>query len=134
MSQFGISKTLINIPGCPIHPEWFVQTVLKLLAGESVPLDSYKRPGYLFGAAEKVHFLCPRKGNGKPEAQHLGDDGCFEDFGCRGKSTYANCPVIKWNQPAGGTGVNWCVESGIPCYGCTEPNYPGIQDLISLDD
>ncbi|MEN8128498.1 MAG: twin-arginine translocation signal domain-containing protein, partial [Planctomycetota bacterium] len=36
MTALGISKTLVNIPGCPMHPEWFVQTVVKLLAGENV--------------------------------------------------------------------------------------------------
>ena len=139
MSTLGISKTLVNIPGCPMHPEWFVQTVIKLLAGENVTLDAFKRPDYLFGDAsdatdqiKRVHAQCPFKGNNAPEASGLGGYGCLEDFGCRGKSTYANCPSIKWNGPAGGTGVNWCVESRIPCYGCTEPDYPGTNDLVRI--
>ena len=140
MSTLGMSKTLINIPGCPMHPEWFVQTVIKLLAGEPVPLDANKRPDYLFGDSadsadqiKRVHAQCPFKGNSAPQAPSLGGYGCLEAFGCRGKYTYANCPTIKWNGPAGGLGVNWCVESRTPCYGCTEPTYPGPNDLVSID-
>lgn len=140
MTTLGISKTLINIPGCPMHPEWFVQSVIKLLAGEMVTLDAYKRPDYLFGDAgdasdqtKRVHAQCPFRGSSAPEAPSLGGYGCLEEFGCRGKYTYANCPSIKWNAPAGGTGVNWCVGSRVPCYGCTEPTYPGANDLISID-
>jgi hydrogenase small subunit len=134
MTTMGITKTLVNIPGCPMHPEWFVGTVIKVLAGESVTLDSNKRPTAFFG--QRVHNQCEFRefgGNHPPEASALGDYGCLEEQGCRGESTWADCPVIKWNAPAGGTGVNWCVGSRIPCYGCTESTYPGANDLVSID-
>ncbi|MEN8127512.1 MAG: hypothetical protein ABFR90_06860, partial [Planctomycetota bacterium] len=95
---------------------------------------------YLFGDAgdasdqtKRVHAQCPFKGSGAPQAPQLGGEGCLEAFGCRGKDTYANCPTIQWNGPVGGVGVNWCVGSRTPCYGCTEETFPGTGDLVRLD-
>lgn len=138
MSTLGIEKPVIKIPGCPMHPEWFVGTVVKLLAGEPVELDTQSRPKELFGdpdeLSKRVHAQCLFRQNS--EAPSLGGYGCLEDFGCRGKETWANCPSIKWNGPNDPTkiGVNWCVGSRNPCYGCTESSYPGTSDLVSIDE
>jgi hydrogenase small subunit len=122
MSNLGISKPVIKIPGCPMHPEWFVATVIKILSGLPVDLDSFGRPKDIFGdssiTTNRIHAKCPYKNSG--DATQLGQTGCMEDLGCRGKSTWANCPTLKWNN-----GVNWCVGARTPCHGCTESNFPG---------
>jgi hydrogenase small subunit len=124
LAHLGRTKSVINIPGCPIHPDWFVGTIIKLLNGENIYLDSNKRPLDYFSLI--VHERCPYKGSG--EANVLGESGCLEDVGCRGKRTFANCAVQRWNSPAQGKkGVNWCVQSRTPCHGCTEPTFPDGQ-------
>lgn len=124
MDLLGIpnSAGVINIPGCPIHPEWFVDVVVKLLTGESFSLDSKQRPDFLFGDSqfERIHYDCPMKGTG--QATQLGQSGCKRDLGCRGEYTWGKCPAHKWNN-----GVSWCIQTQSTCTGCTEPDYPGSQ-------
>ena len=121
LSSLGRTKSLINIPGCPSHPDWFVGTLISLLAGQKVALDSSKRPTAYF--SRTVHSQCPLRET--EEANRLGDPGCMEEIGCNGPATYADCPIRKWNSPAKGqTGVNWCIGARTPCLGCTQPNFP----------
>ncbi len=43
----GIKKPLINIPGCPPHPDWFVGTVASIILGglpKAEDLDDFLRP------------------------------------------------------------------------------------------
>ena len=42
---------------------------------------------------------------------------CLYDLGCKGPSTYNNCPKALFNQ------TNWPVGAGHPCIGCSEPNF-----------
>ncbi len=127
MELLGISKSLINIPGCPIHPEWFVDVVIKILAGEPVALEDNdkRRPAFLFGDAqsERIHNSCPMKGTG--QAANLGETGCKRNQGCRGEFTWGKCPSQKWNN-----GVSWCVQTQSTCTGCTEPGYPGAEPFF----
>jgi hydrogenase small subunit len=62
-SQAGIP--IVNVPGCPIQPDNFMETLLWLLyqaAGLSpmIPLDDQLRPTWLFG--KTVHEGCDRAG------------------------------------------------------------------------
>jgi hydrogenase small subunit len=124
------SKGVINIPGCPTHPDWIAWAIVQLVLGNVVELDADDRPTALFGnkAADvdllNIHENCPRNvnlGGTNAVATTFGQDGlCMEDQGCRGPSTYSNCPSIKWNN-----GVNWCVDSNGMCLGCVEPDFPG---------
>jgi len=124
LTYLGRTKTVINVPGCPAHPDWFVGTVIKLLSGQTLSLDSNKRPLDYF--REEIHDDCPYKEMTK--ATVLGQGGCLREVGCRGPNTRANCHVLKWNSPAKSTnGVNWCVQSRTPCHGCTEPTFPDGQ-------
>ncbi len=126
MTALGITNdAVINIPGCPMHPEWFVDTVVKILAGQSIDTDSKGRPASLFGDAnsERIHNSCPMKGAG--QATQLGTTGCKRDQGCRGEFTWGNCPSLKWNN-----GVNWCIQTQSTCTGCTEPGYPGDEPFF----
>jgi len=115
-------KTVINIPGCPSHPDWIVGTVGHLIAHGSAPkLDRYGRPEMFYG--QQVHRRCPRRGT--PAAHTLSDSGCLRHLGCKGPWARADCPVRRWNAAESGeAGVNWCVGAGSPCYGCTEPTFP----------
>lgn len=130
----GRTKPVINIPGCPIHPDWFVGTIVNLLAGNSLPLDSNKRPKMFFG--ERIHDEgnCPFKG--WQEVHNLGEQGCLKELGCKGERTFADCYSRKWNNPGQGqAGVNWCVAARVPCHGCTQPNFPdGMTPFFDLHD
>jgi hydrogenase small subunit len=135
LSYLGIPgrerPTVINIPGCPSHPDWIVGTVAALLAGEMPELDGDGRPIAFFD--EHVHYYCPNRGQGN-KAKVLGDPGCLAGLGCNGQQTHADCPIRKWNaSDPGGYGVNWCVGARNPCQGCTEPDFPdGMSPFYSL--
>ena len=136
LSYLGVSKkkrpTVINIPGCPAHPDWIVGTVAVLLAGEMPELDRDGRPIEFFG--EHVHYHCPNRGQGL-KAKKLGEPGCLVGLGCNGQQTHADCPMRKWNagEPGEGKGVNWCVGAQNPCQGCTEPTFPdGMSPFYQL--
>lgn len=132
LDQLQSTKPLINIPGCPSHPDWFVGTVIDLLTGQAVALDGDKRPTKYFGS--RVHSNCSLRGAQSQKAAQLGDEGCLENLGCKGKYTYANCPILKWNSPSqASAGVNWCVQARTPCHGCTESNFPdGMSPFYHL--
>ncbi len=126
LSYLGVSKkkrpTVINIPGCPAHPDWIVGTVAALLAGNMPELDRDGRPVEFFG--EYVHYHCPNRGQGL-KAKKLGEPGCLVGLGCNGQQTHADCPMRQWNaSEPGGYGVNWCIGAQNPCQGCTEPGFP----------
>ncbi len=120
--QRNISTPLINVPGCPPHPDWFVGTLAQvLLLGLSKPeeLDEYLRPKAFYG--QLIHENCPRRAyfdEGK-FAKQFGEPGCLNELGCKGPVTHADCPLRLWNG-----GVNWCIGSGSPCIGCVEPGFP----------
>ena len=136
--------SVINIPGCPAHPDWIVGTVAALLAGEMPELDKYGRPKEFFGTY--VHKKCPNRGLGL-KAHVLSDAGCLAGLGCKGQQTKADCPLRKWN--AGWAGdpnaeppvppeplkdvKNWCIGARNPCQGCTEPDFPdGMSPFYNL--
>jgi hydrogenase small subunit len=118
-----VQAPVINIPGCPAHPDWIVGTVAALLAGEIPDLDEDGRPTEFFDTI--VHKRCPNRGLGGGQAKFLSDRGCLSALGCKGQQTHADCPLRQWNSAGQGqTGVNWCVGSRNPCQGCTEPDFP----------
>lgn len=120
----GVNKPLINIPGCPPHPDWFVGTVAAiLLKGLPKPeeLDELKRPRVFYG--QLIHENCPRRAyfdEGK-FASKFGEPGCLNELGCKGPVTHADCSLRLWNG-----GTNWCIGSGSPCIGCCEPGFPDL--------
>jgi len=131
----GIETLVVNIPGCPMHPDWFVGTVSVILfsGAEALELDELARPKLFFG--QLIHENCPRRADfdkGK-FAEKLGEPGCLYKVGCKGHYTYADCPVRQWNN-----GVSWCVKAGSPCLGCVEPDFPDgtspMYEKITLED
>lgn len=126
-----ISK-LINIPGCPSHPDWVVGTIANLLASGNLPImDGYRRPKQYFGTV--VHSGCLNKSQDK--AHILSEPGCLKELGCRGQFTRSDCPKRLWNSGAAGEpGVNWCVAARNPCHGCTEPDFPdGLSPFYEME-
>ena len=121
-AEEGVKTPLVNVPGCPPHPDWFVGTVAKLLtAGLPKPedLDDWLRPKEFYGML--IHENCQRRAyfdEGK-FAKHFGEPGCLYELGCKGPITYADCPLKQWNN-----GVNWCIRAGMGCQGCTQPEFP----------
>lgn len=132
VSQVVTNKPLINIPGCPVHPDWIVGTVAYIFKNNAIPrLDQYKRPLDYF--ANTVHSKCP---NRHRDGGGIGKAGCLEDYGCRGPAARADCPIRKWNSGAANTyGVNWCIGARVPCNGCTEATFPdGMSPFFRNDD
>jgi hydrogenase small subunit len=116
LEERGISKPLVNIPGCPPHPDWFVGTVASIILNglpKAEDLDDNLRPLAFYG--KLIHENCPRRA--------YFDEGKFAkkpgDEGCKGPITYADCPLRRWNN-----GTNWVIGAGAPCNGCTQPEFP----------
>lgn len=117
--------TVVNIPGCPAHPDWLVGTVVNiLLFGQVPPLDKFGRPKIFYG--KLIHENCPRRGGYEQGRfiKNLGEElpdieGCMGAKGCRGPVTSADCPHRLWNN-----GVSFCISAGAPCAGCVEPTFP----------
>jgi hydrogenase small subunit len=132
------AKPLINLPTCPVNPEWVVAIVIDVLMLGAVPaLDELKRPKLIFGST--IHDNCPRRGhfeNGE-FVEAFGTEAekkqwCLYKVGCKGPQTKTNCPNVRWNRR-----VNWCVESGSPCLGCGNLNWvdndaPFLQRMPNL--
>ncbi len=122
----GIDTPAVNLPGCAIHPDWFIGTVAALLLGgpESIKVDEHGRPEMFF--KKLIHDNCPLRGqfDAGVFAQKFGDEGCLYKLGCKGPVARANCPEKKFNS-----GTNWCIDNGHPCQGCTQPEYPYDQTM-----
>ncbi len=119
MKRYGLNNKVINVPGCPTHPEWLLLVLADVLAGRDVELDMYSRPVALFGAA--VHDSCPRRGaydRGDRDNEFSGGN-CLYSLGCKGPLAYADCPTRRWNGA-----VSMCTQAGGPCVACVEPSFP----------
>jgi hydrogenase small subunit len=123
--------TMINLPGCPPHPDWIIGTIAHVLLYGLPELDDQNRPKVFFSGL--IHENCERRfyfENGQ-FAQDFGDEGCLFELGCKGPISHCDVSIRGWNG-----GVNWCCRSGGPCIGCTEPTYPdhGGQGLYGMLD
>ncbi len=128
-----IKTPVINLPGCPTHPDWLMGTISGILLGTPFNLDDINRPKLFYG--ELIHENCPRRPDfdkGK-FAEKLSEPGCLYKVGCKGHYTYADCSLRQWNN-----GLNWCVKAGSPCLGCVEPGFPDFTspfyEKITLED
>lgn len=112
---------VINIPGCPAHPDWVSQILVAIATGriKDILVDEYHRPKTFFtdfvqtGCTNAISFAQKVDGGfGKR-------GGClFYEVGCRGPMTRATCNRILWNRQSSKTRANH------PCLGCTEPGFP----------
>ena len=124
LKKEGLRLPLVNIPGCPPHPDWMVGTIVHLLRYGVPELDAYQRPLNFF--RHTIHEQCPRfqQYERKEFAKNFGDDGCLFKLGCQGPVTNADCTVRRWNS-----GVSDCIDSGGGCIGCTSPDFPRKKDF-----
>ena len=123
-SQAGFP--VINIPGCPAHPDWITQILVAIATGrlDDITLDEFNRPQTFFksftqtGCTRNIHFAYKASSD-----QFSQRTGClFYDLGCRGPMTHSSCNRILWNRVSSKT------RAGMPCLGCTEPEFP-FHDL-----
>jgi hydrogenase small subunit len=109
---------VVNVPGCPAHPEHVLLTLATILNGHEPKLDRFNRPLPLFGPL--VHDDCDlRESYERGEfADEPGEDGCLYEAGCAGVYAYCDDSVRLRN---GGTTI--CRAVGAPCIGCVEPAF-----------
>jgi Ni,Fe-hydrogenase I small subunit len=99
---------VINIPGCPAHPDWITQILVAISTGriKDVLIDEYHRPKTFF--TDFVQTGCPNVNNFAQKIDgHFGKrGGClFYEVCCRGPMTRASCNRILWNRQASKTRV-----------------------------
>jgi len=113
-----IKTPVINVSGCPPHPDWMVGTLAHVLSYGLPKLDEDGRPLLFYG--KNQHENCPFRGyyEEKKFAKYFGDEGCRYVLGCKGPFTYADCWYRRWNN-----GPNWCIQNAI-CLGCVESGFP----------
>jgi hydrogenase small subunit len=121
-SSAGIS--IVCVPGCPVQPDNFTETLLYLLQmaaarAPMIPLDEVGRPTWLFGAT--VHEGCDRGGYYEQAqfAQEYGSPQCIVKLGCWGPVVQCNVGKRGWMNGIGG-----CPNVGGICIGCTMPGFP----------
>ena len=114
----GIKTPVVNIPGCPPHPDWMVGTIAHALMFGIPELDSDGRPKMFYSTL--VHDNCPYRSyyDEQKFAKSFGEEGCRVELGCKGPESYSDCWKRGWNN-----NVNWCVHNSL-CLGCTQPGYP----------
>jgi hydrogenase small subunit len=115
---------IVCVPGCPVQPDNFMETLLYLLhmaTGKApmIPLDDRLRPTWLFG--QTLHEGCDRGGYYEQAqfAEKYGDIQCIVKLGCWG-------PVVQCNVGKRGwmAGIGGCPNVGGICIGCTMPGFP----------
>ena len=111
---------VVNIPGCPVHPDWVTETLSLLSTGTLTTdhLDGVGRPHAISG--KLVHHGCSRNEfyEYKASAEKLCEVGCMmEHLGCKGTQAAGDCNTRAWN------GSGSCISGGYPCIACTEPGF-----------
>jgi hydrogenase small subunit len=115
---------VVCVPGCPVQPDNFMETLLYLLyqatgAAPPIPLDLAHRPTWLFG--QTVHEGCDRGGYYEQGdfAGSYGSKKCIVKTGCWGPVVLCNVAKRGWMNGIGG-----CPNVGGVCIGCTMPGFP----------
>ena len=116
----GTGLPVINIAGCPTHPNWVTETLQQLTQGRlsAQDLDEYGRPRSY--ADHLVHHGCPRNEyyEFKASANKPSELGCMmEHLGCLGTQAHGDCNTRLWN------GEGSCLRGGYACINCTAPGF-----------
>ncbi len=116
----GSGLPVINVAGCPTHPDWVVETLVMLATGAlgREDLDPLARPRFF--ADHLVHHGCTKNEfyEYKASAEKLGQEGCMmEHLGCIGTQAHADCNIRPWN------GEGSCTRGNYPCINCTAPEF-----------
>jgi hydrogenase small subunit len=141
LASKGIGTPVINVPGCPPHPDWTVYPVAYILAMSTPssiaypPMDQWGRPQAVFSGSGNhgdpyAPFCldCPNKDTqGTPQAaQQFGDAGCLGGKGCKGPYTVGDCPIRGKNTTDDGFSMNWCVGASGQN---SNPNAPAVSHI-----
>lgn len=116
---------VVNIPGCPCHPEALAGALTALATGAALELDDFNSPVDWFGL--QVHQGCLRNEyhEYRVEDADFGQRGClFFHLGCRGPLTHGPCNKLLWGRRSSKTRV------GVPCVGCTRPDFPQVHPFF----
>jgi uptake hydrogenase small subunit len=116
----GSGMPVVNISGCPTHPDWVTETLFQIAADQltSEDLDVFGRPKSI--SNHLVHHGCSRNEfyEFKASADQLSGLGCLmENLGCMGTQACGDCNTRHWN------GSGSCISGGYPCIACTEPGF-----------
>ncbi|MDF2557684.1 MAG: Ni/Fe hydrogenase [Bacillales bacterium] len=129
LQQVLPDKNMIKLPGCPVHPDWFLGTLAHLLLYGEPETDNLNRPLMFYSTI--IHDRCPRRPffDRGIFAEKLGDQTCLFKLGCRGPVTRVDCPTRQWNGH-----VNWPIGDNTPCIGCAQFGFPdAMAPFISYD-
>src|SRR5512136_2236981 len=55
-----LGRTVVNLPGCPAHPDWVVGSLVSLIGGTVPALDGNGRPTTYY-RSQVIHDRCPRR-------------------------------------------------------------------------
>ncbi len=115
----GAGLPVINLSGCPCHPDVVKGALTALASGHAVELDEFNRPEEWYGML--VHQGCTRNEyhEYRVEEKEFGEKGCLFFYkGCHGPLAYGPCNKLLWNKRSSKT------RTGVPCFGCTCPDFP----------
>ena len=137
LKELGIDKPVINIPGCPAHPDWILLTLGAVILGKiKIPddlpaaLDQYGRPKVFFPPDHTVHENCPRRGyydRGEFDTE-VGGEKCLWKLGCKAPYAHADCGIRRWNGS-----VSMCTQAGGPCINCVDPGFPDASRPLYVE-
>ncbi|CAM2059901.1 Periplasmic (NiFeSe) hydrogenase small subunit [Desulfovibrionales bacterium] len=127
-----IKTPIVNIPGCPPHPDWIVGTIAVALEAikknglasgltavvELLDADGRPKPFFVKNIHENCSYLKSFEDNKFAKTFTNDKSACRYELGCKGPDTNADCFSRKWNN-----GINWCVENAV-CLGCVEKDFP----------
>lgn len=121
--QSVLKRKVIQLPGCPCHPDWFLGTLAHILLYGEPELDKLNRPTLFYGTL--IHDRCPRRFffDKGIFAEKLGEPTCMFKLGCRGPVTRTDCPLRQWNAY-----VNWPIKDDTPCIGCAQFGFPDAME------
>ena len=129
----GEAKQLGGIPLRYVTYSFYKGRFYHVLEKGIPELDSNGRPKMFYG--ELVHDNCPRLPHFEAsefapsfDSEEAKKGYCLYELGCKGPVTYNNCPKVLFNQ------VNWPVQAGHPCLGCSEPDFWDTMCDIALKE
>ncbi|OIP93471.1 MAG: NADH:ubiquinone oxidoreductase [Syntrophobacteraceae bacterium CG2_30_61_12] len=121
----GSGLPVINLAGCPCHPDVLAGALGAYAGGRELALNDYNMPLEWFNVL--VHQGCTRNEyhEYRVEEKNFGEKGClFFHMGCQGPLAYGPCNKYLWNRRSSKTRV------GVPCFGCTRPDFPNAHPFF----
>ncbi|MBF0119225.1 MAG: NADH:ubiquinone oxidoreductase [Desulfobacterales bacterium] len=121
----NIGLPVINLPGCPCHPDVLSGTLAALCKEIPIQLNEYNSPVEWYNLF--IHQGCVRNEyhEYRVEDNDFGNRGClFFHLGCRGPLSHGPCNKLLWNRRSSKTRI------GVPCFGCTSPDFPQIYPFF----